>query len=186
MLEAPLPWFTPTRVGTAHGMVASLSSWKVHPHASGDSSWNGGFFVIVEGSPPREWGQLMEWWLLCHRGRFTPTRVGTARMMVAGHRLRAVHPHASGDSPKTLEHYMYLLGSPPTRVGTAPSGYTGVGIMWVHPHASGDSWLCRCWKHPCRGSPPREWGQLMEWWLLCHRGRFTPTRVGTAFGGHRD
>ena len=69
--------FTPTRVGTTFGVIASVAQTAVHPHARGDD-----FDVTVTkggpiGSPPRAWGRPAS--TAPGRGccRFTPTRVGT-------------------------------------------------------------------------------------------------------------
>ena len=103
--------FTPTRVGTATKNEAAIRMVGVHPHASGDSKpsqW--GEFRKV-GSPPREWGQpgTPAGSSLCRR--FTPTRVGTAPPRPAAAATTAVHPHASGDSPRmaivSIQHCDY-------------------------------------------------------------------------------
>ena len=49
--------FTPTGVGTIRCGAAAGSGWTVHPHGRGDNHCQNGVSVVLDGSPPRAWGQ---------------------------------------------------------------------------------------------------------------------------------
>ena len=179
--ERPAGRFTPTRVGTALRRGQAGPPAAVHPHASGDSGINPPNIRVVNGSPPREWGQQERHPHRPVRRRFTPTRVGTAPCSGTTLTSRRVHPHASGDSRGRALSVAPQVGSPPrewgqlfpppfqptlvgftpTRVGTASRPPARRRRPWVHPHASGDSRRLFLWVAQLPGSPPREWGQLL-------------------------
>ena len=212
--------FTPTRVGTAWSTAGWTNQTSVHPHASGDSATGrlpnveitgsphaSGDSTVCEcrllvnkGSPPREWGQLVNPRLAPVNNRFTPTRVGTAPRQVQKRTRATVHPHASGDSSISFSPSNSIRGSPPrewgqprrltagiitdgftpTRVGTAPRQVQKRTRATVHPHASGDSGISFSPSNSIRGSPPREWGQPRRLTAGIITDGFTPTRMGTA------
>src|ERR1017187_5374903 len=96
---APVPRFTPTRVGTTDSVTLPLTVASVHPHARGDnnpsiSTTSGGV-----GSPPRAWGQPQTPVKTQRRSRFTPTRVGTTRHSIRLWALELVLAHP-GPQPK--------------------------------------------------------------------------------------
>ncbi len=73
--------FTPTRVGTFYRKRSSKLSPPVHPHTRGDISPVGLGSILTAGSPPHAWGHCTR---LAPGGaivRFTPTRVGTLRLV---------------------------------------------------------------------------------------------------------
>ncbi len=111
--------FTPTSVGTAASIGTAATAATVHPHKRGDShprptrepgsygsppqAWGQHTPTQAEtnytsGSPPQAWGQLSEPAAPAAAGRFTPTSVGTARVLTGGICTTTVHPHKRGDS----------------------------------------------------------------------------------------
>ena len=71
--------FTPTGVGTitTEGLPGRRGS--VHPHGRGDNLGARMLGRIVNGSPPRAWGQCFSTGRLDDARRFTPTGVGTMK-----------------------------------------------------------------------------------------------------------
>ena len=150
------------------------------------------------GSSPREWGTLAVIVADSTGARFIPTRVGNTQHSFRLHRVRPVHPHASGEHVRNVQRERVEAGSSPREWGTRisqrvcrhPSRFipTRVGNTCciaratrpctVHPHASGE--------HPGRitgcaksaGSSPREWGTPPPRRQPRQRHRFIPTRVG--------
>ena len=122
----------------------------------------------VVGSPPREWGQPSRRNGVMNRSSmgFTPTRVGTAKQVIA---------------------FRIVTGSPPREWGQLPGAPPSIDALpgcRVHPHASGDSTPAASdvpYDSVSRFTPTRVG-------TADHRGRstglrfcgFTPTRVGTA------
>jgi len=135
----PAPRFTPTGVGTMRGRRSCRDLTTVHPHGRGDNLKECDSNARVYGSPPRAWGQSCCAPPPSRAKRFTPTGVGTMRLV--------------------LEARLSTCGSPPRAWGqfSGPdSGYrstrftpTGVGTM--PPQAPALLWML--------GSPPRAWGQ---------------------------
>jgi len=105
--------FTPTRVGTAHTLFGGTSDSAVHPHACGDCGGKSRTGWQVNGSPPRVWGLLAISVGLTESARFTPTRVGTARVSHTGSLPTTVHPHACGDCAGEPRNDAVNHGSPP-------------------------------------------------------------------------
>ena len=50
-------WFTPTGVGTMRRWCSGRPSATVHPHGRGDNDDAQDVCCIIDGSPPRAWGQ---------------------------------------------------------------------------------------------------------------------------------
>ena len=69
--------FTPTGVGTMLRRVGRCGSASVHPHGRGDNLGARMLGRIVNGSPPRAWGQCWHEHPYADDVRFTPTGVGT-------------------------------------------------------------------------------------------------------------
>ena len=151
------------------------------------------------GSPPRAWGQCLQPAPQAPSRRFTPTGVGT--MMCSSYCTisASVHPHGRGDNYVPGSASGALYGSPPRAWGqfvrrannTEIRRFTptGVGTISctraitmsppVHPHGRGDNFGAREVQMPRDGSPPRAWGQSLNYELLIGSHRFTPTGVGT-------
>jgi len=70
--------------------------------------------------------------------RFTPTGVGTTRIVLLVSILVSVHPHGRGDNPSCANNPTQQPGSPPR--------------AWGQRRAN-------CADRPDIGSPPRAWGQ---------------------------
>ena len=155
--------------------------------------------MAAAGSPPRVWGRLL---LTTCNGvsmRFTPTRVGTTRILRIEFAPNPVHPHACGDDLSTRMTCPCETGSPPrvwgrhaeyitlierrrftpTRVGTTPHPVRTRTARPVHPHACGDDTPSTSRSLRGGGSPPRVWGRHPIRSAPERPGRFTPTRVGT-------
>jgi len=69
--------FTPTGVGTMHIRVPLRPILAVHPHGRGDNFYRDRPRPVIDGSPPRAWGQCRVQAALKRVSRFTPTGVGT-------------------------------------------------------------------------------------------------------------
>ena len=154
-------------------------SKTVHPHGRGD---NRSAFVAPEGyvgSPPRAWGQLMQYVIATVYVRFTPTGVGTIVMSVCCSGWSTVHPHGRGDNYPAQLGIRRHRGSPPrawgqfvvqialqrlhrftpTGVGTIPASLRRGCASPVHPHGRGDNFFRDRPLPTIDGSPPRAWGQ---------------------------
>ena len=159
--------------------------------------------MAAAGSPPRVWGRLL---LTTCNGvsmRFTPTRVGTTRILRIEFAPNPVHPHACGDDLSTRMTCPCETGSPPrvwgrhaeyitlierrrftpTRVGTTPHPVRTRTARPVHPHACGDDSSALPVFPVWAGSPPRVWGRPSGRVITPALCRFTPTRVGTTSEG---
>ena len=136
--------FTPTGVGTIMRRLRCCLWSTVHPHGRGDNKRALRSGMIVDGSPPRAWGQLTIHRRRHRRRRFTPTGVGTicARRWRAFR--RAVHPHGRGDNTGPLIRTAARNGSPPRAWGqctrspayTACRRFTPTGVGTIAPAAS--------------------------------------------------
>ncbi len=153
----------------------------------------------LAGSPPRAWGQQQRRPILEPASRFTPTGVGTTRILPLRSRPGPVHPHGRGDNQARMPGSSWASGSPPRAWGQLPRQKkiiykrrftpTGVGttcIMTshgkafaVHPHGRGDNRSLAVLGGLLGGSPPRAWGQLLNRSRYVRCQRFTPTGVGT-------
>ncbi len=195
--------FTPTRVGTARASGHFCTTYPVHPHPRGDGRMSGTYTGTLRGSPPPAWGRPIRADDVPRPIRFTPTRVGTAIDRWQADRVGPVHPHPRGDGAFTRASVKPAAGSPPpawgrpalaapetaatrftpTRVGTASPARPPATLRSVHPHPRGDGCcrLAQCNKPT--GSPPPAWGRLALVGDVAMGTRFTPTRVGTAYGG---
>ena len=151
--------FTPTRVGTASPVRRRTSAGRVHPHASGDSYQGVVEWQDVCGSPPREWGQHFACLVTIATQRFTPREWGQ-------------HMFGNLRFPR--------LRFTPTRVGTAVTWNTLPLRNRFTPTRVGTAHRARPCSPKRRGSPPREWGQLITNRVAWINSGFTPTRVGTA------
>ncbi len=126
--------------------------------------------------------------------------MGTAAVLQAIRRCRAVHPHRRGDGTAGVTPIRLSAGSPPqawgrrrhgrgvqygwrftpTGVGTARSTRYATWSGTVHPHRRGDGSSIEQAADVVLGSPPQAWGRLDKRPIQFKRGRFTPTGVGTA------
>ncbi len=95
------------------------------------------------------------------------------------YRVRAVHPHASGEQVLYLGKGDLPRRFIPTRVGSRQRPVLVEAGFSVHPHASGEQAGGRPQPGGWAGSSPREWGAVK--WLCQRYGllRFIPTRVGS-------
>ena len=50
-------WFTPTGVGTIERRCGVETRAMVHPHGRGDNELDYYPYAVIDGSPPRAWGQ---------------------------------------------------------------------------------------------------------------------------------
>jgi len=89
--------FTPTRVGTSLLDQLYTLSETVHPHTRGDIILFVSLRSEKNGSPPHAWGHRLRLLLLRRGFRFTPTRVGTSRLLQMIWPWSTVHPHTRGD-----------------------------------------------------------------------------------------
>ena len=154
---------------------------------------------MLDGSPPRLWGQFIFSGLATFGMRFTPTPVGTMLFSFFFNEDETVHPHACGDNGAINALQPTSIGSPPrlwgqsvvrriertpdrftpTPVGTMAVRARDIGASPVHPHACGDNGLLGDALWQATGSPPRLWGQLIFPEYSHLPERFTPTPVGT-------
>ena len=152
------------------------------------------------GSPPRAWGRPRAYRVGAESVRFTPTCVGTARLLPALGPAQPVHPHVRGDGYIDETHEWAHAGSPPrawgrpmsaprtayplrftpTCVGTASARNISHASFSVHPHVRGDGAQQATISAALLGSPPRAWGRLCASCPTPPLRRFTPTCVGTA------
>ncbi len=103
----------PTRVGTLQPAPTVEVSDTVHPHTRGDIASGRRNWTAYAGSPPHAWGHCRMSSRLTTPLRFTPTRVGTFRLLSPATTSPSVHPHTRGDivyNPVTDE---FEAGSPP-------------------------------------------------------------------------
>ncbi len=197
--------FTPTCVGTA--ARRRMSRWRVavHPHVRGDGDHDIHSNQLNIGSPPRAWGRPNTETFAASTPRFTPTCVGTARLVMTGSSITAVHPHVRGDGWRDASCGVALCGSPPrawgrllsdlpaegahrftpTCVGTASARLRTACCVSVHPHVRGDGISVPAGRSPSVGSPPRAWGRPLGRASTTYTSRFTPTCVGTALSRTR-
>ncbi len=125
--------FTPTPVGNTCCLTTWCCGGTVHPHACGEYATGssppptrpvhphacGEYFVVstvttlVDGSPPRLWGILLERIDATIQTRFTPTPVGNTPSSRCAACRQPVHPHACGEyvTPATIAPHQ--TGSPP-------------------------------------------------------------------------
>ncbi len=174
----------------------------VHPHVRGDNTSSKRRPCVMNGSPPRAWGQQQRRQRRQQRLRFTPTCVGTTCTRLGACHWHAVHPHVRGDNSQSARARAKSVGSPPrawgqrpvravaartlrftpTCVGTTASMCAVAFRAAVHPHVRGDNLTAI--SVPCLlcGSPPRAWGQRKHTDNRLFVRRFTPTCVGTTSG----
>ncbi len=72
--------FTPTRVGKSMPIEAGFARASVHPHACGEIGIDAADAELLQGSPPRVWGNPEEKDKVNYNRRFTPTRVGKSSL----------------------------------------------------------------------------------------------------------
>ena len=89
----------------------------VHPHARGDDEDQYGNVVHRTGSPPRTWGRYGSIGRKKEKKRFTPTHVGTMRVVGLAPVSVTVHPHARGDDSSRCVSHKKRVGSPPRTWG---------------------------------------------------------------------
>src|SRR5690242_14091611 len=97
--------------------MSHCGALAVHPHVRGDNfspSFNG---LVIDGSPPRAWGQPEVPRPKTTLPRFTPTCVGTTAMLQAPLVYPAVHPHVRGDNQVSGFDSAGNFGSPPRAWG---------------------------------------------------------------------
>ena len=145
----------------------------------GDNWFSLDFLGLGRGSPPRVWGQLALGCCDRYRIRFTPTCVGTTRVLphkqttVGGSPPRVWGQHAARPLANCGSRFT------PTCVGTTAFRPCLMTIVAVHPHVCGDNGFPPSTVIGYLGSPPRVWGQLDQLLLSILNDRFTPTCVGT-------
>ena len=194
---------TPTCVGTGSGGRPSRAGPRDHPHVRGDRGDANGSPRLVEGSPPRAWGQATRRSTSGRSRWITPTCVGTGPSARRRGRRPSDHPHVRGDRTHAVHHNAYAQGSPPRawgQVERAPVEEAVLGITptcvgtgdWIrstrngsrdHPHVRGDR---EGREHRGRlgpGSPPRAWGQGERRRPGPPAVGITPTCVGTGTRG---
>ena len=154
---------------------------------------------VLNGSPPRVWGQYR--WGSCAMtlNRVHPHVCGDNEIGQAVRAFATVHPHVCGDNVATNCPPARQRRFTPTCVGTMRPFSCCVSRPPVHPHVCGDNTMYnsgglngngspprvwgQCFKHNrlnCQyGSPPRVWGQWRRMRLHWRTCRFTPTCVGT-------
>ncbi len=93
----PLHRITPTCVGTTLVPGVFQPVGEDHPHVRGDNSVRGLPASLYGGSPPRAWGQLIQFQ---HQSSLFPD-----------------HPHVRGDNEATVSPRPQRLGSPPRAWG---------------------------------------------------------------------
>ena len=76
-----------------------------HPHACGDKKVIGLNGLLIVGSSPRVWGQVILRFLFLILIRIIPTRVGTSAEGVSVSLVLEDHPHACGDKCRTTFKY---------------------------------------------------------------------------------
>ena len=173
----------------------------VHPHARGEHVSVGGIKVYSDGSSPRPWGTLEQYYLQHLHLRFIPTPVGNTQVRSSSSLPESVHPHARGEHIEKSSSGSVRAGSSPRPWGTlsgnvkhkgfmrfipTPVGNTGAtyftgAVNAVHPHARGEHKIPSDSGQPASGSSPRPWGTLQVQ-LHCHQMlRFIPTPVGNTY-----
>ena len=116
-LRCPRRRFTPTGVGTMSPLSHAGRRRAVHPHGRGDNYAEVGMLLLVNGSPPRAWGQCTRWFWRWRCSRFTPTGVGTMSVLFGLMMRAAVHPHGRGDNQIVEIPLIPRRGSPPRAWG---------------------------------------------------------------------
>ena len=148
----------PTRVGT-RSCYRSSDSWTWdHPHACGDKGLTSDQYVLLRGSSPRVWGQVVNVEFDPKKKRIIPTRVGTREKELKPYKKVQDHPHACGDKQSLSQRTSQAQGSSPrvwgqvssgetwrvpcgiipTRVGTRTFSKRASLLYKDHPHACGD------------------------------------------------
>ena len=150
--------FTPTCVGKSSSTSASRPASTVHPHVCGEiplARWLRG---VLDGSPPRVWGNPASPGSAMRTWRFTPTCVGKSLRCAFEETPCAVHPHVCGEIRPVTSLHRRLFGSPPrvwgnlTRraIRSAGRGFTPTCVgkslcphsrqrsPTVHPHVCGE------------------------------------------------
>ena len=113
----PYGRFTPTSVGTGNSASPRGSPATVHPHERGDRAGSLTESNLIDGSPPRAWGQGLGCMYDAIATRFTPTSVGTGHERPRTAPSSPVHPHERGDRGSLLHRLACLVGSPPRAWG---------------------------------------------------------------------
>ena len=145
------------------------------------------------------WGQEFSQTQISLPVRIIPTRVGTRFAQSQRRKAYKDHPHACGDKTRIDYINMTELGSSPrvwgqdcrctlikhniriipTRVGTRPCVYCVHHHIRDHPHACGDKYRQTYPPAAQKGSSPRVWGQVQDFYNVVNNYRIIPTRVGT-------
>ena len=130
----------------------------VHPHTSGEYSFQSSQSSLVIGSSPHKWGIQVLGVTEKLSVRFIPTQVGNTISSTAAMFLLSVHPHTSGEyMSTTINHEQFVGSSPhkwgirlvemkghcvlrfiPTQVGNTQHTTSCCGEIAVHPHTSGE------------------------------------------------
>ncbi len=117
--------------------------------------------------------------------RFTPTRVGTTRLVRTRRPPASVHPHARGDTFAVARCQVEQdRRFTPTRVGTTRRGSERrAPSPRFTPTRVGTTSLCRLALRDPSGSPPRAWGRWHEAPRFDARAPVHPHAVGTMSSG---
>ena len=103
----------PTRMGTRIFHAVPAEAEKDHPHAYGDKPHIQLMAIVLWGSSPRVWGQVITWTCSNNFQRIIPTRMGTSRNRLKHDKQTWDHPHAYGDKFLTKNGYLPDEGSSP-------------------------------------------------------------------------
>ena len=137
------------------------------------------------GSSPRMWGTLKTASICLKSLRFIPTHVGNSPAFLPVSGTTAVHPHACGELRSGSEILRRHPGSSPrmwgtqgahvpgiescrfipTHVGNSASGMNILIPIPVHPHACGELFRPEITVITRRGSSPRMWGTLFNYYI---------------------
>ncbi len=150
--------FIPTGVGNAPTVETKEERFAVHPHGCGERRITCAPLMMAGGSSPRVWGTPKSRTNKVCVGRFIPTGVGNAHVLLDMLYPTSVHPHGCGERLAHNNTVKMADGSSPRVWGTLGLGPvfqltirfipTGVGnaqlqlqpnvVRAVHPHGCGE------------------------------------------------
>ena len=109
----------PMRVGTSYEKAPNESGLWDHPHACGDKFNFHLLHLLLAGSSPCVWGQVLTNGGYTHLWRIIPMRVGTSQIAKVCASFFKDHPHACGDKFDEQSGELESRGIIPMRVGTS-------------------------------------------------------------------